>query len=195
MHPTDTAIVTIQPFRKEMSRVIAVYLVKGSPRELNLSATDRAKAIKAVAQTTHPSALEHVNRHIEDLLRFQSHPNFVRWSIRNGNPIRVFMARTIGCLIILMGFIVAILITLGSKPRGYRAFAAIPWFLGIATLWSAYRGMCVILHGWRRRHVRPWELWSDESEKGSKISFELDDKPNSYEDEVSPYEPLLSGPC
>ncbi|TGZ82464.1 hypothetical protein EX30DRAFT_370557 [Ascodesmis nigricans] len=183
---------TIQPFRNEMSRVIAVYLAESSPRELNLSSSDRAKAIKAVAQTTHPSALEHVNRHVEELLRLQSHPNFVRWSLCNGNRPRVIFARGLGVAMMVGGFTIAILLTLGSGKRGYRALAAIPWALGIATLWAGLKGMCVVLHGWHHRHLRPWELWVDEDEKshGSKLSFDLDDRPNSYEDEpwVKKYE-------
>lgn len=29
--------------------------------------------------------------------------------------------------------------------------------LGVSTLVAAYKGMCVVLHGTRHRHVRPWE--------------------------------------
>lgn len=185
---TDEDVVTIQPFRDELNRIIAVYIAEGTPRELNISARDRQRALKAIAKTTHPSALAAINAHIEDLLRFQSHPNFIRWSICNGNRPRVLFARGLGIALILAGFIIAISLTLGDYKRGYRALAAIPWVVGIATLWAGIKGMCIVLHGLHHRHLRPWELWMDESNTGGgedgKFNFE---EPfggkNSYEDE------------
>ncbi|KAA8908640.1 hypothetical protein FN846DRAFT_653865 [Sphaerosporella brunnea] len=182
---------SIQPFRDEISRIIAIYLAEGAPRELNLSSRDRQAVIKALARTTHPSALKHVKDHIEDLLRFQSHPNFIRWSICNGNKPRVAFAVGLGTFCILGGILSSLIVTLGSVGRGWRAFGAIGWLLGSATLFAAMKGMCVVLHGRHRRHVRPWELWNDDAEmKGSKDSFETSSSTNSYEDEpwVEQYE-------
>jgi hypothetical protein len=183
----NNCLVSIQPFRDEISRIIAIYLAEGAPRELNLSSRDRKAVIKALANTTHPSAMKHVKDHIEDLLRFQSHPNFIRWSICNGNKPRTTFALWLGSSCIVVGLLASLLCTLSSVGRGWRLLGALGYMLGAATLFAAYKGMCVVLHGRHRRHVRPWELWNNDSEcemKGSKASFETTSTSNSYEDEV-----------
>ncbi|KAF8540228.1 hypothetical protein BDD12DRAFT_43044 [Trichophaea hybrida] len=181
---------SIQPFRDEISRIIAIYLAEGSPRELNLSCRDRTVVIKALAQTTHPSAMKHVKLHIEDLLRFQSHPNFIRWSICNGNKARGIFAIWLGLFCILLGLVASIIITLGSAGRAWRVMGAIGWVIGGATLFAGTKGLCVVLHGRHRRHVRPWELWRDandpwgcEMKNSTKEAFEILGTSNSYEDE------------
>ena len=167
----------------------------GAPRQLNLSAWEQKVAVQALSYTTHPSALQALINIIEPSLRHQAHPNFVRWSICNGNPPRVFFARFLGVFLTFAGFAVAIVLTLSSVGRGYRALAAIPWVLGISTLVAAYKGMCVVLHGLHHRHIRPWELFEQDGEaldsfsygssssKAAKNSFDSFDSCNSYEDE------------
>jgi len=162
-----------------------------SPRQLNLSTREQKTTLHALASTTHPSALRTVIKAVETSLRRQSHPNFIRWSICNGNPARVLFARGLGVGLILIGLLVAVMITLSGIPRGWRAFAAIAWVLGISTLVAAYKGMCVVLHGVHHRHVRPWELFVDEEEQTERDrrSFDSFGSSNSYEDEpwVSKY--------
>lgn len=139
-----TPPVTIQPFREEISRIIAIYIAEGSPRELNASARDRTAALRALAQTTHPSALEPLRKTVEDSLRFQAHPNFVRWSIRNGNGHRVMFAVGMGIGAITVGFLIAVLLTLSGGARAWRALAAVAWLVGVATLIAGGKGMCVV---------------------------------------------------
>ena len=74
-----------QPFRSEINRIVNHYLAPGAPRELNLSHDDRATVLLALQYTTHPSALNLVKKMLDATLRNHSHPNFVRWSICNGN--------------------------------------------------------------------------------------------------------------
>ena len=74
-----------QPFRTEIDRIVNHYLAPGAPRELNLSHDDRATVLHALQYTTHPSAFNLVKIRLDATLRNQSHPNFVRWSICNGN--------------------------------------------------------------------------------------------------------------
>ena len=180
----DNALVTIQPFRDEIDRVIATYIMDGAPRQLNLASLEQRAAVHALSHTTHPSALRGLFKTVDSSLRRQAHPNFVRWSICNGNPARVFFARFLGVFLIVAGFIVAILITLSRLGRGYRALAAIPFVLGISTLVAAYKGMCVVLHGLHHRHIRPWELFvQDDGEELGKRSFDSFGSQNSYEDE------------
>ncbi|KXJ93766.1 hypothetical protein Micbo1qcDRAFT_201723 [Microdochium bolleyi] len=178
---------SIQPFRSEVVRVITTYIAEDAPRQLNLSARERKVLLTALAYTTHPSAFRGVARTIENTLRRQAHPNFIRWTICNGNPARVFFARGLGVGTILLSLVAALLITLSRAGRGYRAIPAIGFVIGIATLIAAWKGMCVVLHGMHHRHVRPWELFAEQHEEGQldrhKTSFDSFSSGNSYEDE------------
>ena len=122
-------------------------------------------------------------------LRHQAHPNFIRWTICNGNRPRVIFARGLGVAGILGGLIAAILIILSDAGRGWRVLSAIGFMIGVATLIAAWKGMCVVLHGMHHRHLRPWELFSEddhssaESVQMSHKSFDSFGSSNSYEDE------------
>ncbi|KYK59765.1 hypothetical protein DCS_00899 [Drechmeria coniospora] len=175
---------TIQPFREEINRVITTYILEGAPRQLNLSSWEQKVTARALSYTTHPSALRSLHKSVEASLRHQAHPNFVRWSICNGNPARVTFARALGVGLIAAGIALGIVLTLSKLGRGYRALAAIPLVLGISTLVAAYKGMCVVLHGMHHRHVRPWELFAHkDGEELGKNSFDSFGSKISYEDE------------
>ncbi|KAJ2897554.1 hypothetical protein MKZ38_004626 [Zalerion maritima] len=179
---------TVQPFREEIDRVVATYIADNAPRQLNLSDREQRITLAGLAYTTHPSALRTAVKVVETSLRGQAHPNFVRWSICNGNPARVFFARFLGVFLIVGATLAAILLALSDVARAYRAVCAVGWVLGIATLIAAWKGMCVVLHGMHHRHIRPWELFTDcDSESGNKEktrgSFESFGSSNSYEDE------------
>lgn len=141
---TNIGAVTIQPFREEISRIIATYLADGASRQLNLSSRERASLLHALANTTHPSAFCNVVHTVEWSLRHQAHPNFIRWTICNGNRPRVIFARGLGVSGIIGGIAAAILITLSNAGRGYRVLSAIGFMIGIATLIAAWKGMCVV---------------------------------------------------
>ncbi|KAI0803560.1 hypothetical protein GGR55DRAFT_691605 [Xylaria sp. FL0064] len=180
---------TIQPFRSEINRVIATYIVDDSPRQLNLSAREQKAVVQALSYTTHPSALFTLFQNIENTLRRQAHPNFIRWVICNGNPARVTFARGLGVGTILLATTGSIILTLSQAGRGWRALFAILWVFGIATLITAAKGMCVVLHGLHHRHVRPWELFVDDNATSidelcdGKQSFDSFGSSNSYDDE------------
>ncbi|KAG4429789.1 hypothetical protein IFR05_014725 [Cadophora sp. M221] len=128
----------IQPMREEINRVTRHYLAFTAPRELNISHSDRAHCLHALQHTTHPSALTPAVKNAEAALRGQSHPNFIRWSICNGNKPRV-----------------------SSVSRWWRVFAAIEWFIGLSTMIAAYKGLCLILHHSHARNLRLWEQGLD----------------------------------
>lgn len=183
---------TIQPFREEIDRVISTYIVEDAPRQLNLASRERDVLVHALAYTTHPSAFRTVARTIEQSLRRQAHPNFIRWSICNGNPARVMFARGLGVSLIVLGLGAAVVLALSGAGRGYRALGAIGWMIGVSTLVAAWKGMCVVLHGMHHRHVRPWELFETDDRdvevnngetRLSKGSFDSFGSGNSYEDE------------
>ncbi|KAI2610453.1 hypothetical protein GGR54DRAFT_376716 [Hypoxylon sp. NC1633] len=192
---------TIQPFRTEMTRVLVTYIAASAPRALNLSGRERRIAVHAIAHTTHPSALLSVARTVENTLRRQSHPNFIRWCIGNGNPARVHFARVLGAGAIALATVAAVVLALSQVGRGWRALCAVGWVGGIAALVASYKGMCVVLHGVHHRQVRPWELFEeaapspianrsldeseleDQSGKGKGTSFDSFGSANSYEDQ------------
>ncbi|KAK3713759.1 hypothetical protein LTR37_008245 [Vermiconidia calcicola] len=179
---------TVQPYRDEVNRVISVYIADKSPRELNLAGRERTAALHALQNTTHPSAFHAVAKSVEYSLRRQAHPNFVRWTICNGNRPRVVFARGLGVGGIVAGIVADLVITLSSAGRAWRVVPLIGWFIGIATLIAAWKGMCVVLHGMHHRHMRPWELFADETDEVmdekrlSNDSF-LSQSTNSFEDE------------
>lgn len=100
--------------------------------------------LHALANTTHPSAFRNVLHTVEWSLRHQAHPNFIRWTICNGNRPRVIFARGLGIGGIVGGIISAILITLSGAGRGWRVLSAIGFIIGVATLVAAWKGMCVV---------------------------------------------------
>ncbi|KAI9656676.1 MAG: hypothetical protein M1831_004586 [Alyxoria varia] len=189
---------TIQPYRDEIARVVTVYVADGSPRQLNLSGRERTGLLHALENTTHPSALRSALISVEWSLRCQSHPNFIRWTICNGNRPRVQFARGLGIGGIVGGIVLGLLFTLSSLGRAWRVFALLLFFIGISTLIAAIKGMCVVLHGMHHRHLRPWELFNDEDDESvemkrgdnSSESLLSNTSANSYEDEpwVAKYE-------
>ncbi|MCJ1262664.1 hypothetical protein MMC22_002534 [Lobaria immixta] len=152
---------TIQPFRTEINRVISHYLAPNSPRELNLSHRTRATVLHALQHTTHPSALAPVKAMVEANLRGQSHPNFIRWSICNGNKPRVLFVRNSGIAHVIGGLILGILLVLSGKSRWWRFFVAPLFLIGISISVAAYKGLCVIFHSTHCRGLRPWEQFGD----------------------------------
>ncbi|KAH6618816.1 hypothetical protein C7974DRAFT_37873 [Boeremia exigua] len=171
---------TVQPYREEVNRIISIYIADGGSRQLNLSSKERSALLHALQNTTHPSAFKDVITTVEWSLRCQAHPNFIRWTICNGNRPRVVFARGLGIGGIVAGLIVAIVLTLSSAGRAWRAISLIGFVIGISTLIAAWKGMCVVLHGMHHRHLRPWELFSS------------DDEPQGYDAKVDSADSLGS---
>lgn len=152
------AALDAQPFRNEINMIVSHYIAVGSPRELNLSHKDRTAVLNALSHTTHPSALGIVKNLLDATLRHEAHPNFIRWSICNGNTPRTFFLRSFAIFNITIGFLIAILFTLSSASRWFRIIAAAEWWFGITNMIAAYQGLCVLLHRLHTRTVRPWEI-------------------------------------
>lgn len=166
-HSTDSVTVSAQPCREEVARIVSIYIAENSPRELNLSAKERHSVLHALQHTTHPSAFKDIVGTVEYSLRKQAHPNFIRWSICNGNRPRVVFARGLGAAATFVSFIADLLITLSSAGRAWRVLPIVGWIFGISTLIAAWKGMCVVLHGLHHRHLRPWELFVDDPEEAA----------------------------
>ncbi|KAF1938900.1 hypothetical protein EJ02DRAFT_270355 [Clathrospora elynae] len=169
---------SVQPYREEINRIISIYIADGGSRQLNLSSKERTSLLHALQNTTHPSAFHHVITTVEWSLRCQAHPNFIRWTICNGNRPRVIFARGLGISGIVAGLIVAIVLTLSRASRAWRVLSLIGFFIGVSTLIAAWKGMCVVLHGMHHRHLRPWEL------------FTSDDEPQGYDGKIDSIDTL-----
>ena len=149
-----------QPFRTEVSQITAHYIVAGGPRELNLSYKDRSSLLNALSQTTHPSVFAPVLKLTTMMLRNHSHPNFVRWSLCNGNKPRVFFLRSFAVWWLIVAVLLAILLILSHESRWLRIVVAPVLWFGITNLVAASKGLCVLLHRLHTREVHPWELES-----------------------------------
>ena len=77
----------------------------------------------------------------------------------------MIFARGLGIGGIVVGFLADLIITLSSASRAWRVLPFLGWFIGIATLIAAWKGMCVVLHGMHHRHLRPWELFADDPDE------------------------------
>jgi hypothetical protein len=149
---------TIQPFRQEITLIITHYIATSSPRELNLSHKDRAALLHALQHTTHPSAFTDVLKMITLTLRNQSHPNFVRWSICNGNKPRVFFLRSFAIFWMVAGLIMSLLLVFSGQSRWWRIFVAPVWWFAFTNMVASYKGLCVLLFRQHTREVHPWEI-------------------------------------
>ncbi|KAI4095722.1 MAG: hypothetical protein LQ344_001439 [Seirophora lacunosa] len=150
-----------QPHRYEVNRIISHYLAPDSPRELNLSPRTRAAVLDALQHTTHPSAFSPIRDIVESTLRARSHPNFIRWSIRNANEPRARFVLKVAATNIFMTVLMALFLTLSNASRWWR-FACLPLLvLGIPVAIAAYKGICVFVHISQSRNLRPWEQFGD----------------------------------
>lgn len=170
-----------QPLRDECNQVIRHYLAFGAPRELNLSHKDRAACLKALSQTTHPSAFTSVIVVCRATLQAQSHPNFIRWSICNGNKPRILAVRYAATAGIMSGCTVAVLLALSHLSRWWRLFAILGYYPGFAALIAAYKGICVIMYfagNGTKKNLRPWEQFIDDEESAFNLDINTPSKPS-----------------
>ncbi|KAL8996327.1 MAG: hypothetical protein Q9169_004127 [Polycauliona sp. 2 TL-2023] len=173
---------SMQPYRSEIDRVISHYIATDSPRELNLSHKTRTFILHALQHTTHPSAFSTIRELVEDNLRGQSHPNFVRWSICNGNQPKVFLVRNLGIAHVLLALLLAVLLILSRTSRWWRIFCFPLFFLGFSIGIAAYKGLCLIIHTGHARNLRPWEQFGDSA---SLDSFDTDNEAGFSTDNLS----------
>lgn len=171
----------IQPFRAEINKIVTHYLAPGSPRQLNLSHKDRATVLRALEHTTHPSALTVVKRTLDSTLRNQSHPNFIRWSICNGNKRWTYALQIFAITNVMIGFGIAVALTLSKYARWWRIFAAIEWWFGITNMITASRGLCVLLHRLHTRQYHAWETKGDSDDDEEAMLKGLDIGSMGYE--------------
>ena len=175
----------MQPFRAEINRVVTHYIAPGSPRQLNLSHNDRATVLRALEYTTHPSALTMIKRMLDSTLRNESHPNFIRWAICNGNKEWTIGVRVFATMNIIVGFAIAIVLTLSKASRWWRIFAALEWWFGIMNIIAASQGLCILLCSMQSRQYHAWETRDYTAEDDEAILKGLDINFIQYESKRS----------
>ncbi|ODH44930.1 hypothetical protein ACO22_00553 [Paracoccidioides brasiliensis] len=178
-----------QPFRKEISKIYATYIANGASRQLNLTSKERENLMGAMECTTHPSAFKQVVDQVEWTLRHHSHPNFIRWTLNNCNRHRVLAARILSSTTMLLGLIAGLLPIFSSATRAWRALSALVLLPGLIIFLTSCNGSCILFLFLNRRHLHPWELFSDEDEDTleklgvDSKAFDSTGESNSYEDE------------
>lgn len=154
---TDIKKVSVQPFRDEVTDIVRHYIWTSGPRKLNLTIEDRTACMHALQHTTHPSAFLPAFVTAETALREQSHPNFIRWSIRNINQPRVLFARGLATALIALGFVLDVTFILSKLNRLVRLSAVPLWYLGLYIVLIEGRGISIRLYMNRKRQLHPWE--------------------------------------
>ncbi|CAF9913481.1 MAG: hypothetical protein GOMPHAMPRED_007934 [Gomphillus americanus] len=153
-----------QPYRVEINRIIQHYLLPRAPRELNLSYRVRDAVLQALETTTHPSAFKPCSDLVEQCLRNQSHPNFVRWAIENGRRPRTIILRQLCATSFIFYGIGQIFLILSGRCRWYRLALAPILFLGLLLLQAMFHGFCLLLYATGTRELRLWEMFASDEE-------------------------------
>lgn len=55
---------------------------------------------------------------------------------------------------------------MSKYPRYYGVFTSPLLICGVAVVWAANHGLCVLLYGLGRYQVNPWEVYDDEAATG-----------------------------
>ena len=159
-----SSVAQAQPFRAEINLVIQHYLTQGAPRELNLSFRIRGAILEALEHTTHPSAFAPLRDLVEQCLRNQSHPNFIRWAISNGRPPRSIILCQMTAATFFFFLAGEIALILSHHSRWIRISLSPLLFLAVVMMHAVVHGFCMLLSIANERELRPWEMFGDDEE-------------------------------
>lgn len=160
--PMLTSEVAVQNLWKQVERIIADYIDPDGAHALNLSFKERELLIYAMQRNNHPSAMKIAFDCADRVLRSDSYPKFLQLATPNTNRPRQKFAYCMGYLCILYGVILATVLSLSHKARSWRLFAMFFITTGVATLYAARHGMCLILHSLGHYQVKPWDMYENE---------------------------------
>ncbi|CAL3969320.1 unnamed protein product [Diplocarpon coronariae] len=168
----------IQDMRRvELETVRKLFLLPGSPKELNIPDSMRRKVLDAIATSTEAANLVPVAEHCYLLLRSCSHRNFIRLGVSNGTFETICVATGLGIFLTIGGFMAMVLLALVTPSfrhcSRWRGLAIWPmWSVGLGLILSGIRGSCFFLLLFSRRQPLPWEKFEDDPvvRKESKIT-------------------------
>jgi hypothetical protein len=143
-----------------------LFLLPGSPKELNIPPAMRDKAISALQSSTSANQLADIADHCYLLLKSCSHRNFIRLGVSNGTFETVCVATTLGIVLTIAGLLCMFLLAFASPSdhhtTRWRGLAAWPmWAIGMSLILSGLRGSCFFLLLFSRRQPLPWEKFND----------------------------------
>jgi len=161
--------------RVELSTIKALFLLPGSPKELNIPCSMRSKVLTAISTSTEASNLKPVADHCYLLLKSCSHRNFIRLGVSNGTFETICMATSLGIVLVLTGLLAMFLLAFASPSihhgSRWRALGLWPmWATGVGLVLSGLRGSCFFLLLFSRRQPLPWEKFEDDATIFSKKS-------------------------
>ncbi|KAL5351498.1 hypothetical protein ACLOAV_003357 [Pseudogymnoascus australis] len=147
--------------RDDLPKVVELFLMPGSERELNIPPGMRNSVLLALEHDDAPVRFRPIADHCYQLLKNCSHRNFVRLGVSNGTFETVCAATTFGALLTLAGFILVIMRAF-YPYRGAHAwwevlFSWPMWWFGMGLLLSGLRGSCFFMLLLSRRNHLPWE--------------------------------------
>lgn len=152
--------------RAELDAITVLFLLPGAPKELNIPAPMRDKALSALQSSTSAHHLAAIADHCYILLKSCSHRNFIRLGVSNGTFETLCMATSLGIVLTIAGFLCMLLLAFASpsehRATRWRGLAAWPmWFVGVSLILSGLRGSCFFLLLFSRRQPLPWEKFDD----------------------------------
>ncbi|KAL5317238.1 hypothetical protein ACEPPN_014333 [Leptodophora sp. 'Broadleaf-Isolate-01'] len=154
--------ISVMNLWKESQRIANAFILPNGPKQLNLSSRERELVLYALSRSNHPSSFSVALRAADHVLRSDSYPKFLQLATPNMNRIRQQFAYSMGYLCIFLGVVYAGVMSMSRAPREWRLFAIPLIVLGVATLYAARRGMCLVLHSLGHYQVKPWEVYDPE---------------------------------
>lgn len=158
-----TFSVSVMNLWKESQRIADAFILTNGPKQLNLSSRERELVLYALARNNHPSSFAVALRAADHVLRNDSYPKFLQLATPNMNRIRQMFAYSMGYLCIVLGVLYACVMAMSKARREWRLLAVPLIVLGVATLYAARHGMCLVLHSLGHYQVKPWEVYDPEN--------------------------------
>jgi hypothetical protein len=159
--------------RAEIETIKKLFLLPGSPKELNIPSPMRRKVLDAITLSTDAAIFAPVAEHCHLLLKSCSHRNFIRLGVSNGTFETICVATTLG-IVLTIGGIMAMLLLAFESPgfrqcSRWRGIGIWPmWATGLGLILSGLRGSCFFLLLFSRRQPLPWERFEEDNSQAAK---------------------------
>jgi hypothetical protein len=159
--------------RAELETIKKLFLLPGSPKELNIPSPMRRKVLDAIQISTDPKIFAPVAEHCHLLLKSCSHRNFIRLGVSNGTFETICVATSLGIILTVTGFMAMLLLAFVSpgfrQCSRWRGIGIWPmWSVGIGLILSGLRGSCFFLLLFSRRQPLPWERFEEDNQQARK---------------------------
>jgi len=144
-----------------VTKAIRHYVSESSPRQLDLFPQERNACLHSTQRTTHPSALLPAFLSVDSVLRTESYPRFIKWTLRNANRPRLLFVQIAASLVVAAGIALDVSLMLSRADHFVRIACLALWWPGLTALIAACSGVCIVSHVRGVRALRPWEQFPD----------------------------------